>query len=339
MGGELYMTTSNEEIHNSIIDLPPTFLHYLDLYVGTLLAKGKSTKTLESYGRDIRLFLEYVTVTNPSIRDIKQIRPEHIWTYLNHYLPVKRGNAQSSIQRRRIAIRQFFQFLVVDLKVLSASENPYNEESAIRSKVRARDKLPIFLEIHEAIAFLQAIFSRTDKQGGRQDWMHTRDIALFSFILGTGVRISELCNLTLERFETLYSSGTARIHGKGDKDRDVPMRDIDLRRLHDYIKVRPKPQPEHGCVWLTKSLNPLTPRDIQRLIKTYARMAEIPLEKKRSLTPHKLRHTYASLLLENGTDLRTIQELLGHADISTTQIYTHVLKNKKQQAVESLPEF
>jgi site-specific recombinase XerD len=324
---------------HSEIHISSSFLHYLDLYLGTLLAKGKSAKTLENYGRDIRLFFEYLAVTHPSIQELQQIRPEHVWTYLNHHLPIQRGNSQSSIQRRRIVLRQFFQFLVVDVKALSAAENPYTEESAIRAKVFTKDRLPIFLEIHEAIAFLEAIFTRTDKQGGRKDWMHQRDIALFSFILGTGVRISELCKFTLERYESLYSSGTARIHGKGDKDRDVPMRDIDLRRLRDYMRVRPTPEPEHGYVWLTKTLQPMQPRDIQRLIKTYAQKADLPAEKKRSLTPHKLRHTYASLLLESGADLRTIQELLGHADISTTQIYTHVLKSKKQQAVESLPQF
>ncbi|UOF89672.1 tyrosine-type recombinase/integrase [Fodinisporobacter ferrooxydans] len=321
------------------IQIPNPFLHYLDLYLGTLLGKGKAAKTIENYGRDIRLFFEYLAIAYPSVQDVPAIRREHMYTYFNHHLTLQRGNAQTTIQRRRIALRQFFQFLVIDVKVIAASDNPYHEESAIREKVVKQDKLPIFLEIHEAIAFLEAIFKRDDKRGGRKDWMKERDIALFSFILGTGVRISELCNMTVERYETLISSGTARILGKGDKDRDIPMREIDLRRLEQYMNVRPKPEPEHGCIWLTKSLQPMVPRNIQGIIKTYAGRADLPMEKKRRLTPHKLRHSYASLLLENGADLRTIQELLGHADISTTQIYTHILKSKKQQAIENLPQF
>lgn len=204
----------------------------------------------------------------------------------------------------------------------------------------------MYLTVEQAHAFVRSILEREDARGGRQDWMKARDAALFTMLLGMGLRVSELCALRLRQAEEILKFGFCTVLGKGNKERVVPVPDTAAERLRLYLRERPavypadharagQPVPDH--LFLSRNLTPLAPRQVQFLIKTYGRLAGFPPELVRSLTPHKLRHTFATLLLEAGVNLRAIQDLLGHAHIGTTQIYTHVRRENLREAIRRLP--
>lgn len=318
---------------------------HLDTFAGVLEGSARAPRTVDAYTRDVRLFLEWLHERAPAVERVQDIQVTHVTAY--RVALARNGLTVTTRARKEAALRLFFEYLIEN-RIIRPEETPFPKGSRFKPRERAgRDHLPEFLTEHQARHFLSVVFRRQDARGGRVDWMRLRDWAMFTLFLTTGLRVSELCGLVCDDGRRMISLGYFSVIGKGGKERVIPVTPVAAQRLGAYLQVRPAQFPASHekagqrvpeSLFLTKLLTPLTPRDIQRLIKTYARVAEFPPDKVRKLTPHKLRHTYATLLLSGGANIREIQELLGHASISTTQVYTHIQRNDLQETIKRLPD-
>jgi integrase/recombinase XerD len=326
-------------------DIKPEFKFELRHFILRMHLKRRSPNSILSYSYDFLKFFRFVEHHYPTITAWTAFNPK----ILNHYLTsglvkpkskkktaaiVYERLSEASEERKFVSLRKLFDFLLKDEKIIPT--NPMNAESAFAESTRER-KLPQHLEHEEAKRLIDAILDRDDLRGGRHKWMKERDIAIFTILLNTGMRISEFCSMTMDHVEEIRDTSKFTILGKGDKYRTVVFKPSVISRLEDYLSVRPNVTTPNGRLWLAKSSDELDRNDVYQLLQTYAKRAEIPKYKR--ITPHKLRHTFATWLLENDVDLRTIQELLGHKDISTTQIYTKVVDKRKFDAIDKLPDF
>ena len=266
------------------------------------LERGLSRHTRAAYADDLRQFIEYLEARG--VRSLNMVDRKLI---LDHLMDLRRkGMTTSSISRHLVAIKVFFRFLVQE-GLLSA------DVTETMDSPRLWKILPDILSEKEVDALLSMPDVRTP--------LGLRDRAMFELLYATGLRVSELASLRLRDLH--LDEGYLRCVGKGRKERVVPIGTEAMRLLERYLEeVRPLLDPggEEKALFLGRRGRPLSRQRIWQLIRRYALEAGIT----RKVSPHSLRHSFASHLLKNGADLRVIQELLGHADISTTQIYTHV---------------
>jgi integrase/recombinase XerC len=257
-----------------------------------------SAHTAAAYGRDLKrlqAFCERRTQASWESLDNLQLRTFAASEHAG-------GLAPRSIQRRLSAIRTFYEFLVRE-KVCTT--NPALEVRAPKSKKR----LPTTLDTDQMGRLLQF---RTD------DTLSTRDKAILELFYSSGLRLSELTGLDMPAVD--LNDRTVRVDGKGGKTRILPMGRFAVDALRLWLRERAA-LPAHGAaVFISKGGRRLTPRAVQLRVDTWARRTGLPVH----VHPHMLRHSFATHLLESSSDLRGVQELLGHADISTTQIYTHL---------------
>lgn len=270
--------------------------------------KMKSQKTIEAYRSDILNYLYFLeNVSN--IHNIKDVTTEDIKKYLA-YLK-KLGYNASSSSRSLSALKSFHKFLMLERYTKT---NPTLTISA----PKLDKKLPTVLSVDEIMSLLNMLNDDTP--------YNARNKAMIEVMYGTGLRVSELVNLKLS--ELHLTSKMISTTGKGSKERIVPINDYASKVLRDYIiKHRPlllKRGKDQNYVFLNNVGDPLSRQSFFLLLKKLAKEAGITKE----ISPHTLRHSFATHLLEAGTDLRYIQEMLGHEDISTTQIYTHLSKQK-----------
>ena len=264
--------------------------------------RGLSSHTVAAYFRDLRQwqnFIQELGVSGPAYVTPKQLR-EWIFSLKEE------GLAPSSIRRSQSALRSYYRFLLAEGMV---EEDPTDRMESPRVDRR----LPEFLSLEETLRFLQAAdASRV---------LYWRDRAILEFLYASGVRVSELVNLQLINLDLEGSFAT--IFGKGSKERLVPLGGPAIRALHRYLcDVRPGLDAGHGegRVFLNARGRPLRRKSVWVLVKDAARRAGLA----KDISPHTIRHTFATHLVERGADLAAVQELLGHSDISTTQIYTHL---------------
>lgn len=256
--------------------------------------KRYSTHTLKAYQRDLARFLAHLTIpcTHASVKEVQN--------FVN-FLHRKQLTAKS-IQRNLSAIRSFYDHL---LKRQLISVNP----ARLVSAPKAARKLPQVLDPDQTSQLLD--FADV------KDADAICDRAILELFYGSGLRLSEVVGLRINDVD--LAQGFVNVLGKGNKRRLVPLGRHCVKALQDWLRVHPNPMPEY---WLLpgRGSKPLSPRTIQNRIK---RVAQRQLGDN-SLHPHMLRHSFATHMLESSGDLRAIQELLGHADIATTQIYTHL---------------
>jgi integrase/recombinase XerC len=212
------------------------------------------------------------------------------------------GLAPRSIQRRLSAVRTFYAFL---LREGCCRRNPAHEVRAPKSKKR----LPTTLDADQMGRLLEF---RVD------DTLSTRDKAIMELFYSSGLRLSELVNLDLPAVD--LKDRTVRVDGKGSKTRILPMGRFAVEALHKWLQERSRLPGHAAAVFVGRSGRRLTPRAVQMRVTTWARRMGLSVH----MHPHMFRHSFASHLLESSSDLRGVQELLGHSDISTTQIYTHL---------------
>lgn len=258
--------------------------------------RGASSLTLKSYRSDLEQF--QVFLARHGVPSIDAADPRLIRAYLAHLHQL--GLRKSSIGRKLSAVRSFFRFLV---RRGGLAKNPAKDVGS----PKISKTLPSFLP-HDEIA--QLLDSKPRKSGEGE-----RDRAILETFYATGIRCAELHALDLADIDR--SSGTIRVMGKGGKERVVPIGDQALAAIDAYLPLRGV---RHGPLFLNRRGGRLTVRSIHRIVKARARAAGVI----RRVSPHTLRHTFATHLLDAGADLRFIQELLGHARLSTTQKYTHV---------------
>jgi integrase/recombinase XerC len=279
--------------------------------------RNVSEHTLRNYAIDLGQFLEHLAPADPATGarrevDVKQI--DHItireWLSALHAAQKKK----TSIARKLAALRTFFQFLIREGAV---ELNP----AKLVSTPRLEKKLPNHLSVEDAVRFIETPDTETD--------LGRRDRAILEFLYGTGVRVSELTKLNLRDID--FRNKTVRVMGKRRKERVVPFGDPALHALMHYLEVRqrflqnaPVGERDEEAVFLNYQGTRITTRSVGRMVDKYIDIcAGI-----HNISPHSLRHSFATHLLDSGADLRDIQELLGHARLSTTQIYTHVSMEK-----------
>ena len=265
--------------------------------------RGLAPNTRLAYGDDLSQFAEFLR--RRQIAHINSVQRQHVTDYLMEQR--KRGLSTRSVSRHLAAIRMFCRFLYREKLLASDVTQIINSPKLWRL-------LPQTLDYHEIERLLAAPKTRTK--------LGLRDRAMLELMYASGLRVSEVARLTLS--EINFEAGFLRTMGKGRKERIVPVGKQAINWLNRYVRdARPalmKEASNRGEVFLSTRGTPLSRKTIWHLIKRYVRIAGIS----KNVTPHTLRHSFATHLLENGGDLRVIQEMLGHADIATTQIYTHV---------------
>lgn len=277
------------------------FLEYLTVELGL------SANTRQAYERDLRLFCKTLGFKNSDA--LVNVSREQITGYMTQLK--EKGLAAATIARKLAAIKAFYRFMTAEGYM---DANPAEVVEAGTKGI----KLPRVLSEDEVVRLLNQP-DITTAEG-------FRDRTMLEVLYATGMRVSELVNLTLERVDLNMKYIIA--FGKGSKERIVPLGSVAAEFLQQYLeKVRPKLTHEDrntNIVFLAFGGHELTRQRFWQIIRAYGRKANI----NKALTPHILRHSFATHLLDNGADLRSVQELLGHSDISTTQIYTH-LTNKR----------
>lgn len=285
-------------------ELIKEFLDYLSI------ERGLSKNTLESYKRDLWKYAAYFKARD--ITSPEAIKRPAIQDFL---MSLKDGKlSASSVARNLVAVKVFHRYLIgqrlIKEDVTSVLETP-----------KLWKTLPDVLDLNEVEKIL-TIPSAHTKQG-------VRDKAALELMYATGMRVSEVVNLKLNDLH--MEEGFVRCLGKGSKERIIPIGSKSKEALEKYLlKARPKflkKGAEQATLFLTRLGRPMSRQSFWMIIKRYVREARI----KKRVTPHTLRHSFATHLLQRGADLRIVQELLGHANISTTQIYTHINKERLKQ--------
>jgi integrase/recombinase XerD len=279
------------------------FIHYL------IVERNLAHNTIVSYERDLKKYIHYLQNVEQlsSLNDVSRL---HIMQFLKFLK--ENGCSPKTIARHIASIRSFHQFLLRD-KATDHDPSVHIETPQLERT------LPKVLTMQEVEALLEA--PKTNTPFG------IRDKAMLELLYATGIRVSELIQLNLS--DVHLTMGFIRCFGKGSKERIVPIGRMATEALKTYIELaRPellkRKKTATDALFLNHHGERLTRQGCWKILKKLAREANIQKE----LTPHTLRHSFATHLLENGADLRAVQEMLGHADISTTQIYTHVTKTR-----------
>lgn len=270
-------------------------------------ATSLASSSLAAYRSDLEGFVEWVAragVTSPTQVDRTSIR-----RYVA-YLTTRRY-ARRSIARKAAALRRYFRWAVRTGRVPT--------DPTLGLQVGGGDaRLPRILDRRDLDAMLSG-----PTPDHEPDWRRRRDDAVLELLYGSGLRVSELCSLDVDALDT--DRGAVTVWGKGAKERRVPMNEPSVVAVRRWLAVRHDVVPEAAgrALFANERGNRLTPRDVRRLLD---RRSPTPTH------PHALRHTFATHLLDGGADLRVVQELLGHADVATTQRYTHVSRERLRSA-------
>ena len=294
------------QIHALVV----SFMNYIKV------EKGLAANTLTAYDRDLRKFEAFAEKRSLSLEAVSR---EHIVDFLGDLY--KQGLDSHSVARHMASLRNFFRFGLAEGAI--TLDPMLNLESP-----KTRRRLPVYLRMEDVDRLLN--------QPDLSTPYGLRDHAILEVLYSTGLRVSELVNLKVSDLE--MRMGCLRCIGKGDKERLVPVGRKALAAVRAYIeKSRPQLLGRRDTVkaspWLfvNRFGNRLSRIAIWRLLTAYGRRAGI----RARLSPHKLRHSFATHLLERGADLRSVQLMLGHADISTTQIYTHVMEERLKQVYKA----
>jgi integrase/recombinase XerD len=270
--------------------------------------KGLADNTLESYSRDLKQYYGFLSGDSPAAPSLANASQSTIVAYLMYLR--KQGKATATIARRLAALKAFYQFLVKENYV---AQDPTDDLSS----PKLERKLPKVLTVEE----VERLLAQPDTSNP----VGKRDKAMLELLYATGIRVSELVNLNV--MDVDLREGFIRCMGKGSKERVVPMGEIAISALCSFLdnaRLKVIADPKEKAVFVNHHGKRLTRQGFWKIVKKYAAQAQI----RKEITPHTLRHSFATHLLENGADIRAVQEMLGHADISTTQIYTHVTKDR-----------
>lgn len=294
------MSKSNTDLFQNAIELYLTWLE---------LDKGLSKHTVNNYQSDITQFLKFIT--QKKLKSWDTVQSSHFDDWLSEL--GSRQLSKQSQSRKFTAIRSFSKWLL--------SEGIIKKDfSELSYRPKLDKKLPVALDIREMNLLINT--AKSDTTFG------LRDHCIIELMYSAGLRVSELCFLRLEGIN--IEAGLLRVFGKGSKERIVPLGENAKKALEAYL-IRSRPsfvnEKTDTTVFLSRLGKGLSRKTVWYMIKRYSEKALI----KKAIKPHTLRHSFATHLLEGGADLRSIQDLLGHADISTTQIYTSMQKARLQE--------
>jgi len=281
-------------------ELIDAFLNYLSV------ERGLSQNTIVSYREDLNVYIGFIK--SRAIESLSKTKKNEITDFM--FQQKDRGLAANSIARRLAAIRMFYRFLVRE-RILK------NDPTSLVDSPKLWKKIPDTLSVNEVEALLS--------QPNIRQTQGLRDKAILETLYATGMRVSEAVNL--KRDNVNLEVGFLRCIGKGNKERIIPLGKKAIASVQRFMEVgRPKllKAKESEFLFLNRFGKKISRQSLWKFIKRYARQARI----KKPIKPHILRHSFATHLLERGADLRSVQEMLGHSSISTTQIYTHINKER-----------
>lgn len=278
--------------------------------------KELNPKTLKAYQIDLGQFMQFL-----GEKKCKADK-EGITSYLFHLHDTYK---QKTTKRKIASLKAFFNYLEYEEKIES---NPMNR---VRVKFKEEKVLPRSVPYEMIEQLLTVMYSRCEQKRGMEKrcWqtIRIRNVAIVELLFMTGIRISELCDLRQE--DVNLTEGTIRVYGKGSKERIIPIGNqevLKLLREYDHCLERR----EQSFFFLNRYGDRVSPQAVRLMIKKNVKRAKISMH----ITPHMIRHSFATLLLEQDVDIRIIQNLLGHSSIVTTQIYTHVAAEKKRHVLE-----
>ncbi len=308
-------------------------------YMETIL--GKSKKTVDEYFLDLRNFFRYIkqkrnltdaetdfqkiTIEDVSFSLIASITQSDIYDYMLYMSrdrPTQQnspmtsyGISASTRARKLSAIKAFYRYLTEKTHQLE-----YNPTIGLDTP-KKRKSLPVHLSVDQSLQLLDAV------QGTNKE----RDYCILILFLNCGLRVAEVCALNLNSIQ----ENRLRVLGKGNKERIVYLNDACIRAINAYLPVRIKPLDSHaGALFISRERKRINTQTVKWLVKKYIAAAAIPGE---HLSAHKLRHTAATLMYQNGVDVRTLKEVLGHESLDTTMIYTHIENENLQKAADASP--
>lgn len=266
--------------------------------------KGDSKKTLDSYKVDLEEFALFMNDVDCSL-----LNAENVNEFLM-YLKEEKGLKKNSLIRKNMCLKGFFSFL--------KEKGTINVELSELAKIKSDRKLPTVLT-EEEIVSLFSVFDITNKD-------ELLSLTILEVIYSSGLRVSELTSLTIDRVSS--GSDQLKIFGKGSKERIVPLGKEAKELLLLYIEeVRNPLKPKSKVLFIDENGNPISRQRVYSIVKNAAKKANI----EKNVSPHTLRHCFATHLLQNGASIRQVQELLGHAEIETTEIYTHIDRSKQKE--------
>lgn len=313
-----------------LAECPPIIKEFLG-YVETI--KGKSPKTVEEYFLDLRTFFRYIkksrglvppdaafediSILDVDLDLIKTITLTNVFEYMN-YLSTERHNKAATRSRKVSSMRTFFKYLTNKTGKLAV--NPVEELETPKLK----KSLPKYLTLEQCYELLNKIEGPTKE----------RDYCMMVLFLNCGMRLSELVSLNLS--DVRHSSSTIRITGKGNKERIVYLNDACLDAIDRYLAVRPKNAlVDKNALFISKQNKRISPKTVQYIVKKYLAMIDLGGP---GYSVHKLRHTAATLMYQHGhVDIRVLKDILGHENLGTTEIYTHLSNEQMANAAKSNP--
>lgn len=304
-----------------IPDYAAEFLYYCKTI------KNMSAKTVEEYYLDLRVFFRFlkssdenckpfdeIDASDVTLEELKKVKLSDLYVFLN-FVNEERGNSVRARNRKISSLRSFFKFLckqgIIDENPTTYLESPKTPKS-----------LPIYLSVDECLRLLESIDGKNKE----------RNYAIITLFLNCGLRLSELVSIDVKD----VTGNVLRVTGKGNKQRDVYLNEACISALNAYLAVRPRynPPPSLSALFVTNRKTRISNRMVQTLVSKYLEKANLNNNK---YSTHKLRHTAATLMHQNGVDIRVLQEVLGHANLGTTQIYTHLENKEMKDAVERNP--
>ena len=310
---------------------PPILQEFLNYHASIL---SHSAKTVDEYFLDLRSFFRYLKVRrNPALSQtpfseisildvdlefVSQTQLSEIYgflTFLSGGAPA--GKAESSTRARKCAsIRSFYHYLCVHARQME------QDPTQSLNNPKLRKTLPRYLSLSESIQLLEAVSGPNE----------VRDYCILTLFLNCGLRVGELVGLNVQDIR----EDTVRVLGKGNKERQLYLNEACLDAIQAYLVVRPEPKEElrhKNALFVSRNKTRLTTRAVENIVQKAVRQAGLDPK----YSPHKLRHTAATLMLNHGVDIRTLQDVLGHENLGTTQIYTHISDANMKQAVEANP--
>ena len=275
--------------------------------------RNVSSQTIDAYKRDLKQYLGYID--DQKIKELSQITPTHIRDYIR--ILNDRGMAPASISRIISSIRSYHKYLSGETII---SENP----ALVIKNPKIPKKLPDVLSEKEISSIIGSI-----KESSQ---FYQRDKAMIEMLYSCGIRVSELCGLEMSNL--FLEDELIRVLGKGNKERLLPIGGRAKEYLNDYLihtRIRLIKQTGSSHIFLSRNGKALTRAMVNNILNKWTQISGV----NRSVSPHILRHSFATHLLEGGADLRFVQALLGHSDISTTQLYTHLDKHYLKEIYKS----
>ena len=313
------------------LEAPPILQEFLNYHESIL---SHSAKTVDEYFLDLRSFFRYlklrrepgleqvpfqeISILDVDLEFVSKTQLSEIYGFLTFLSGgAKSGKAESSTRARKCAaIRSFYNYLCVH-----AHQMDSNPTQALNNP-KLRKSLPRYLSLSESLQLLEAVSGPNE----------IRDYCILTLFLNCGLRVGELVGLNVQDIR----EDTVRVLGKGNKERQLYLNEACLSAIDSYLAVRtePKEEPRHkDALFVSRNKTRLTTRAVENIVQKAVRQAGLDPK----YSPHKLRHTAATLMLNHGVDIRTLQDVLGHENLGTTQIYTHISDANMKQAVDANP--